>query len=101
MQELDSCNAKLKTDHDDNLVGQKYKLLDERADLLYQTLTPLRTAVSGLLDIKPNMAASKKWAQDFKKLPPSDQLNQYTEACTIARNVATLLLIELPETGKP
>jgi hypothetical protein len=101
VRELDSCNSQLKTNQSDDTVGQKYKLLDERANLLHDALTPLRTAVLGLFEVKPTMTATKAWGSDFNQLPPSNQLKQYEEACRIARELAAILLIELPETEQP
>jgi hypothetical protein len=91
--ELAACDTKLKTEPDGDTIHKMHQLLQERTQLLFEELNPLRTVVSGLLGIQPNMTASKKWGQDFRKLAPSTQLKMYETAQKAAEELAVELNI--------
>jgi hypothetical protein len=97
--ELVACETKLKTEPDGDTIHNMHQLLQERTQLLFEDLNPLRTAVSDLLGFQPNMAASKKWGQNFRKLPPSTQLKMYEAAKKAAEDLAGVLNIGTRQEG--
>jgi hypothetical protein len=93
-QDLAACEKKLETTHDDDTLERKHELLQERSKLLLEELNPLRTVVSGLLGIPANMAVSKRWSQEFRKMAPSAQFKQYEDAHKVAVDLAVVLHID-------
>jgi hypothetical protein len=91
---LESIDAQLKTDQSDNLVKQKYDLLEERRDLLLEKLKPLRSAVMAMVGDKATMAATKEWDAAFRGLSATAQMETYQDAHKLAQQLTGVLRVQ-------
>ena len=68
--------------------------MKERTELILEELLPLRSVVFGMLGPKTEMAETKKWGADFRKLKPTEQLSKREEVLTLAQELAGVLQLE-------